>query len=1136
MIRILQVTILLALFIRGYSQVNNADPNQTYINVNTPRSPEAAGFEKYGAAQVNEFTGTSSIHIPIYTLKSRYLEVPISLSYQATGIRVNQEASWVGLGWDLNAGGRITVEVRGCADFNGLTKGLTSPTTLATGMQRIFNRLGQARENAVLTPSTLCEVVGSACSSDTNYDNLQAIQEMTEYGTGEPDIFRANFLGHSLTYFVDKISGSVRFVGEQSLFNINYALDANNNITGWTLVDDGGVTYYFNQTETTTSTLPGNAVIPATTTTAWLLTKMVHPSGDSILFTYNTYGYAAPAFTMSGWVNWVISPSNLTTSTDTYQNVNLQSPYYLTRIESTDAAVDFTLDTRTDLYGPGSRKLTQIKVSDKITSTVKKTATLYYSYFQSSYNPWSSYLNSLTYYLPNPLTTSGYIGCSSSRLRLDSVNINLNTYQPPYRFAYNSTVPDKYSYSQDHWGYYNGVDNRVNGYSFTHLIPYSGTGGVQTDISTSVLSTTSLGSSRDCDPNYVQAMILTSVNYPTGGSTTFTYEPHQGSLIAGASLTGGGVRVKSIKNYESGRLAGITNYAYSGGKYMGMIQYETRANELVSCNPTPPNPSLMGQIKYNTTGSINFNDILIGYAQITVSQQSSIGKSNGYLVKTFNIATPSSNYSSGMGFDLAPPYFPSGESRTDLSGNGYDIYLTPRNQPFAPTPSASLEGKLTQEQYFDSLNNLLRTTNYYYHLANYSNSFYDIKAVQNRQNGFNVSGCGLYPNEGYNSGGIRPVNLFVSPAKSYHTLTDSMVDLTYSGSNFVKKKTVYQYNAYYQPMFEALYNSDNTQTIKYTRTSAEVRVPLAGPASGFIANQMYQMIGKHIIDLPLEQTVIKRGTAGDSSVISSKFNVYQNALPLQVYVMESSLPLTLNSQFIPWYYDVSAGSSYSVAIDNHYKLYSTADYSSNNLIWTLHTLQGNKTFIWDETYNNMMAQCTNADSTSVAFTSFETLAKGRWSYNQAGVATDNTAPTGSSVYGLSNGNVSLAGLTSTSSYVVSYWSKTGSSYTVTGSSSVKQGKTINGWTYFEHLVTGTSAVSISGSGSIDEVRLYPSVAQMTSYTHSPLIGITSQCDVDNKIIYYFYDSVGRLKWIKDQDGNIIKTFQYHYTGLSGIQY
>lgn len=48
--------------------------------------------------------------------------------------------------------------------------------------------------------------------------------------------------------------------------------------------------------------------------------------------------------------------------------------------------------------------------------------------------------------------------------------------------------------------------------------------------------------------------------------------------------------------------------------------------------------------------------------------------------------------------------------------------------------------------------------------------------------------------------------------------------------------------------------------------------------------------------------------------------------------------------------------------------------------------------------------------------------------------------------------------------------------------------------------------------------------------------MTSACDVDNKITYYFYDGFGRLKWIKDQDLNIIKTIQYHYQSIPGLQY
>src|SRR5207247_562102 len=119
---------------------------------------------------------------------------------------------------------------------------------------------------------------------------------------------------------------------------------------------------------------------------AWLLTQIIHPSGDTILFTYANYGYALPAFNMSGSEDVVIggAGSGTTISSDQNQNVSIQSPYYLTRIESADAAVDFTLATRTDLYGPGSRKITQITVKDKLTSTVKRTITFNYSYFQAT--------------------------------------------------------------------------------------------------------------------------------------------------------------------------------------------------------------------------------------------------------------------------------------------------------------------------------------------------------------------------------------------------------------------------------------------------------------------------------------------------------------------------------------------------------------------------------------------------------------------------------------------------------------------------------------------------------------------------------------------------------------------------------
>ena len=38
-------------------------------------------------------------------------------------------------------------------------------------------------------------------------------------------------------------------------------------------------------------------------------------------------------------------------------------------------------------------------------------------------------------------------------------------------------------------------------------------------------------------------------------------------------------------------------------------------------------------------------------------------------------------------------------------------------------------------------------------------------------------------------------------------------------------------------------------------------------------------------------------------------------------------------------------------------------------------------------------------------------------------------------------------------------------------------------------------------------------------------------DAENKITYYEYDGFNRLMLLKDQNGNIIKTFNYYYKGL-----
>src|SRR6185295_13396027 len=178
-----------------------------------------------------------------------------------------------------------------------------------------------------------------------------------------------------------------------------------------------------------------------------------------------------------------------------------------------------------------------------------------------------------------------------------------------------------------------------------------------------------------------------------------------------------------------------------------------------------------------------------------------------------------------------------------------------------------------------------------------------------------------------------------------------------------------------------------------------------------------------------------------------------------------------------------------------------------------------------------IAKISGAASNQVAYTSFEADGKGNWTFS--GVpGTDNTAPTGRKIYTLTgSNNITKSGLTSSTTYIISYWTKNASAYSITGTISgyPVSGRTVDGWKYFEHRISGQTSTTITGTGTIDELRLYPATAQVATYTYDPLKGLTTQCDINNRISYYQYDSLGRLTLIKDQDKNIIKRVSYTYT-------
>jgi hypothetical protein len=72
------------------------------------QAPEVAALGNYGDIPVNLYTGTPNISIPLYTVRSSVINLPVSINYNASGIRVDDRAGIVGLGWSLSAGGVVT--------------------------------------------------------------------------------------------------------------------------------------------------------------------------------------------------------------------------------------------------------------------------------------------------------------------------------------------------------------------------------------------------------------------------------------------------------------------------------------------------------------------------------------------------------------------------------------------------------------------------------------------------------------------------------------------------------------------------------------------------------------------------------------------------------------------------------------------------------------------------------------------------------------------------------------------------------------------------------------------------------------------------------------------------------------------
>lgn len=98
------------------------DLSPLYAGDGGPTQPEVHSFEPVGTNQmVDLFTGDFTYNIPLFNLPGPDGGYPINLAYHS-GVQMDQEASWVGLGWNINMG-TINRQVRNLPDDFGGEQG-----------------------------------------------------------------------------------------------------------------------------------------------------------------------------------------------------------------------------------------------------------------------------------------------------------------------------------------------------------------------------------------------------------------------------------------------------------------------------------------------------------------------------------------------------------------------------------------------------------------------------------------------------------------------------------------------------------------------------------------------------------------------------------------------------------------------------------------------------------------------------------------------------------------------------------------------------------------------------------------------------------------------------------------------------
>jgi YD repeat-containing protein len=1057
----------LCLFINARGQTNSFELSKII-----PESPNAASLGTFGNNSKGSYTGAPEISIPLLQTNVAKQNINIQLSYDASGTRTAQDASWAGLGWSLSyGGGVITRTVRGLDD-------------LYTGGYHVDGALPGNQYNQLFASQF-------QATHPADYNFFQSARNL--FDDTEPDLFTFSFGDHNGKFVFDKaVNGSGIIELEASNLRITYVNP------GWKIIDGEGNSYYFNTQEwatdyslTTDYDLTYDAAPTDLTdeninrhpiTTAWYIDSIVTATSQKITYsyspeeTYSLLNHSEQGFnqlTLTGSCS--ADPNSCFSSTNdmlpSTQNVFVTSRQILDnklpqKILFDNGSIEFHTAARSDVEGPDgyidAQRLTDFVEKDKNGSVLKQFR-FYHSYFNGS----------------DP---------ANMRLKLDSVKDITDSIHPhpPYVLSYfnPNSLPPKDTKAIDAWGYFN------NQTANTSLLP--------TDFVVSPYYMNFAGGNRlpDTAVTSLENGVLSSIVCPTGGQTSFNYELNEYTNLYGDDQYNSKDSVVNI-----GISADGTPDQFYTFTLIEPRQVTFRFDYHEFGNPDYFNEFMPAYafLNYNGSNLYTFSNVQVnpGAAASYIDVQTVYLPAGTFTMQVTDVTGYSTSLSAEW-TNRTPITLRKGGGLRIKRITNWDKTGTPVIKKFLYDQSGLSTGLLINPVAYN-YDITLGNTGYFANelcvgSCTFVGSYLSRSSSPFNTEGFNQSALVGYGEvtelSGENGEGGRTEYYFYNQSNGYNSIPSVQATANPLNGKIVSMK-VFDATNHLLKKIDNVYATNSSSTLYGIKL---LNVPYS--TNDFLI-EYYNNIGTWITQSKQTET---NYSGNDSSVTVNNF-YYTNILHKQITKKEQLLSngdtLTYNYKYPTDYQSIESYNQYNSMVGRNIL----------DPIIERTTFKKSSTILEDQITNYQFWN----DTSFLAPVTVQAAFLG------------STMETRLQFNGYdANGNL-LEQQKASDVKEVYLWGYLGQ-YPVA--------KILNttysvASTHITQSVLDNPPDDATLRAQLNNLRSIPG-ALVTSYTYKPLVGITSVTDPQGKTSYYEYDAFNRLKDIKDLNGNMIKTYDYHY--------